>query len=156
MSNNKTLLLTVAAVATLTGSLMACGSGGVPYLGEPRDQEVRILRHSLAAPFCTRTATLGITSQTIGNYGVKIKSVQHGSLANRLHLECGDIILSINGCRVRSVSDLRIALKDAGSRGDTVKIKVDNVRARRGHGDQRFVVVQGHLSKCSTDTPFPL
>lgn len=157
MSNSKTLFLTLATVAALNGSLTACGSiGAVSYKSTLGGHEIHAFHPSSTPLFCDQGAKLGISGQTIGNYGVKIIGVQTGSLADRLQLERGDIILSVNGCRVRSVSELRGALKDAIRKGGKVVIKVDNIRARQGHCDQRIVVVRGHLSECSADFPSTL
>lgn len=83
---------------------------------------------------------------TLGFYPVdshclEVLRVIHGSYADRIGLERGDRIVSINGTRVHNPRDLSIALEDAMDfNAGRVRIVIDNVRARRGeYGASRYV-----------------
>jgi C-terminal processing protease CtpA/Prc len=65
----------------------------------------------------------------LGNYfgapdgeGILVRNVFNGTPAEKAGLKAGDVITSIDGKRVRSISDLRAQLKASKSEGKTVKI----------------------------------
>ncbi|MDO4620252.1 MAG: trypsin-like peptidase domain-containing protein [Lachnospiraceae bacterium] len=55
--------------------------------------------------------------------GVMVQSVQSGSPADRAGIEAGDIILELNGTEIKTVDEVKEALKGL-KEGDTVDIKV--------------------------------
>lgn len=152
MSQVKKSIHVLLLLLTAVGTSLACESGYV-VAAPARHVPVHHVSNAWQAPTICQTPTLGITGVSVQHYGVKIKSVKHGGLADRLHLECGDIILSLNGCRIRCLSDLKSAIQDAARNGGFVEMKIDNVRARQGLCADRFVTVRGQLSACHPE-PF--
>lgn len=97
---------------------------------------------------CPHTPRLGFTGHMHYGQGMYVERVRRGSLAERLGLEAGDIIVEINGRRIRSDRDYAWALTEAAQHHDGhIDLLIDNVRARNGWdpGAQRFVTVHGHL-----------
>jgi S1-C subfamily serine protease len=80
--------------------------------------------------------TLGIHADFTRN-GVVIRGVEPDSAAERLGLERGDVIWSINGKVVNSNSSYVQAMNDCGG---SVEMMVRNVR------DGRYVIVRGSLT----------
>ena len=99
------------------------------------------------APSSLQQWTLGIQGQSTGR-SIEVIQVFPGSAAERLLLEAGDRIVSINGNNVRTMADLRNQLSQAGRfNGGNIRVIIDNVRARHGEpGAQRYVSHSTYLS----------
>ena len=76
----------------------------------------------------------GFSGSTIYGYGERVVSVRHGGRAERLGLEPGDVILSLNGYRLTYSGSWNDALSRALARGGLVRLQVRDVRT----GDIRF------------------
>ena len=89
---------------------------------------------------------LGISASTAYD-SLEVRSISYNSPAERLGLETGDRILEINGHHVHSQENLADVLIEATrSHQGQVRVKIDNVRARRGeYGAQRFVIAETWL-----------
>jgi membrane-associated protease RseP (regulator of RpoE activity) len=86
------------------------------------------------------TYTIGIEGFSQGN-SVEVVRVFGGSPAQRLLLEAGDRIVSVNGQPVRSIGELQSRLSHAARyHNGQIRVLIDNVRARAGeYGAQRYV-----------------
>jgi hypothetical protein len=83
----------------------------------------------------------GFSSFTIGGVGERVTHVRWGGLASRLGLEPGDIIVSLNGYRLRYHGAWNDALYQAMSNGGWVRLAVRDVRT--GHIAYRQTFVGG-------------
>ncbi|MEL7500426.1 MAG: PDZ domain-containing protein [Planctomycetota bacterium] len=99
---------------------------------------------------------IGIRGFSNGS-SVQVQEVFPGTAADRLLLEAGDRIVSVNGMDVRNMSDLAMRLRDAAiNRGGNITVLIDNVRARYGeYGAQRYVTHSTYLSATPQPTPLP-
>lgn len=78
--------------------------------------------------------------------GYKITRVSCGSVAERMGLECGDIIMSINGCDIDSTRDLVNALDKAACKyNGRINLLVENGRWTQGCSYDRYVRLRGNL-----------
>jgi serine protease DegQ len=57
--------------------------------------------------------------------GILVRDVANGSVAEKAGLKAGDVIVSLNGDRIRSVRDLRAKLSTrSGDKATTAKLRV--------------------------------
>ena len=106
------------------------------------------------APTVTPSASrpkLGINGHMVNGYqrGYKITYVAPYSVGQRIGLECGDVIMSINDIAPVNENELITALNQAAGnfyKGE-MRIKVDNVRFHKVQTNQRYVTVNGNLYK---------
>ena len=91
---------------------------------------------------------LGVAGELVRGWGVKIVEVIPGSVAARMQLERGDVILNINGRCVSSIRSIeQQLLRSAGEFGGQGIIKIDNVRGRTrcGTASNRFLWLKFQL-----------
>lgn len=128
MLSRSTSALTVVAitVGTMLASNATAGTScGISY--GPRVSHSHY--HSSHSTHSTHDVKLGITG-VFAHCGVRVQSVECGSIAEQLGLECGDVVLSINGQSIHCREDLRRGLRDAVHCG-RISLRVDD--ARHGH-----------------------
>lgn len=76
--------------------------------------------------------TLGVVGRPIEGWGFEIQSVVPGSVAARMRLEPGDVILAVNGKRSCSAASItQQLLYSTGHRDGQGVVLIDNVRARQ-------------------------
>ena len=89
---------------------------------------------------------LGFMGQMISGYGMRVLQTNYGSPADRAGLERGDIILSINGRRLRNRFDYDDALQQAALyNSGFVSMSVRNIRFDSGLSSREFVRVSTRL-----------
>ena len=95
----------------------------------------------------TRRPRLGVSGR-MTNRGYRISYVKPYSVAARMGLEKGDVIVRVNDVFLRSSSELVATLDEAANshyyRGE-VSLKVDNIRWHQHLSHQRYVNVNGNL-----------
>jgi hypothetical protein len=70
----------------------------------------------------------GFSSFNINGFGERVTNVRWGSIAERMGLESGDTILSLNGFPLRYQGSWKDALRDAVYNGGYVRLKIRDVR----------------------------
>ena len=79
-------------------------------------------------PVCHDLPRFGFSSFTINGFGERVTNVRWGSIAQQLGLECGDIILSLNGFPLSYHGSWNDALREAMLSGGYVQLTVRDVR----------------------------
>lgn len=133
MKKTATLLaFTVLAISFASNSL-AQGQApqtrvfqqGQPQIGHAQGEQRTYVNPGFQQP----TPKLGFNGQMIYGYGMKIVSLNWGSAAQRAGLEPGDVIVKINGRKIKSQWDYNQALQSAANyQYGRVNMKVRNVR----------------------------
>ena len=114
----------------------------MPELGEYRPTAPLLGTQNLPRP------QLGVAGELVRGWGFKIVEVIPGSVAARMQLERGDVILNINGQCVSSISSIEQQLsRSAGEFGGQGVIKIDNIRGRTrcGTSSKRFLWLKFQL-----------
>ena len=132
------ILLTAVIGATFAGA------------GNAEAQQSRQVSQQQAVPVVVPTDAnrpkLGVNGYMV-NSGYKLTYVAPHSVAQKMGLEAGDIIMRINDVYPRSQRELVIALDEAARsfyRGK-IDMRVENVRWHLGQSNQRYVNLQGNL-----------
>jgi predicted metalloprotease with PDZ domain len=81
----------------------------------------------------------GFSSTTIQGFGERIESVRFGGRAERLGLERGDVILSINGYRLTYPGSWNDGLSRALYNNNVVRLKIRDVRSGNVYFRETFV-----------------
>ena len=104
------------------------------------DNEMRVI-----GPDSRPAPRLGFNGTVIAT-GLRVEGVDYGSLAFDAGLERGDVITSVNGRRIQSMSGYRRALCDAVDHNDgRVRLVIENVRWHTGESSIRYVTRTIHL-----------
>lgn len=140
------LTKTIVALAFVSSTFIGAG---VSEAQTRYQRKVRVVEPTVAAHDHDhnhhRAPRLGFTA--VDSHCLEVLRVNRNSAADRLGLERGDRIVSINGHKVHTPSDLPDALMDAIDYHDgRVRVVIDNVRARRGEpGARRYVTKTTYL-----------
>ena len=103
---------------------------------------------AVAPPGYGGVPRLGFMGQIISGYGMRVMRTNYGSPADRAGLEGGDIIISINGRRIRNQYDYNDALRQAALyNAGYVSMSVRNIRYDTGLSSREFVRVSTRLSE---------
>ncbi len=77
---------------------------------------------------CYELPRFGFSSFSINGFGERVTGVRWGGIAQRMGLESGDVILSLNGYRLTYHGSWTDALREAVYNGGYVQLRVRDVR----------------------------
>jgi hypothetical protein len=115
-----------ALLASLTLITISTASNSVATAGQP--QALLLNPGYNPGPTCYELPRFGFSSFTINGFGERVTSVRWGGIAQRMGLESGDVILSLNGYPLTYHGSWNDALREAVNNGGWVQLAVRDVR----------------------------
>lgn len=153
-ANLASRLRSTALAALLLAPAAASAQAVIDFDDDDRPIVHEVLRPEVATMIAPPIPTqrLGFTGTFLPGRGLRVEQVEWGTKAERLGLERGDVLLEINGQRLRSLGHYFQLLEDAAAWNDgRVSLVVRNVR-----GNPLYVTMNFRLDGPQQTAPVEL